>query len=234
MALTETAEDYLEQIYLLSLRMSTVKTSDIARELGVKTPSVISALKLLKNRGLVHYERYGDVTLSERGLERALSIYERHKTIYRFLNFVLGVDDSIASEDACGMEHSVSPQTLAAIKDCLAFLAWEKRRGHDLAAELRAFRTSSPQSGHGPMGASEKRAGRLPLSNGKDNVMYTIVALGGERDIKRRLLDMGVIPGETVTIHNRGPLGFPLEIAIQGYALTLRKDEAEAVTVMEA
>jgi ferrous iron transport protein A len=45
---------------------------------------------------------------------------------------------------------------------------------------------------------------------------------------------MGVIPGETVKIQNRGPLGFPLEIVIQGYVLTLRKNEAEAVTVREA
>ena len=234
MALTQTAEDYLEQIYLLSLRLSTVKTSDIARELGVKTPSVISAVKLLKSRGLVYYERYGNVTLSERGLERALDVYERHKTLYRFLKFVLGVSDDVASSNACGMELAMSPQTLAAIKDLFAFLAWKKSQGEDLQDEFRAFKQRTSETQAGSKTASEHTNGALPLSDGKDNVPYTIVELGGERAVRRRLLDMGVIPGETVTIQNRGPLGFPLEIAIQGYVLTLRKDEAEAVIVREA
>ena len=57
--------------------------------------------------------------------------------------------------------------------------------------------------------------------------------LNGTREVKRRLLDMGVIPGETVEIRNRGPMGFPIEILIQGYVLTLRKDEAEFVIVRE-
>ena len=95
--LTHTAEDYLERIYLLSFRLSSVKTSDIAKEFGIRTPSVISALKLLKEKGFVHYQKYGAVSLSEKGMERALDIYDRHKTSYRFLRFVLGVPDEIAS-----------------------------------------------------------------------------------------------------------------------------------------
>lgn len=234
MVLSHTAEDYLEQIYLLSLRLGMVKTSDIARELGVRTPSVISALKLLKNRELVHYERYGAVTLSEKGLEHARDVYERHKMIYRFLRFVLGIDDEIASEDACGMEHFVSPQTLAAMKDFFAFLAWKKSQGLDIQSELRAFRKRASHIPGGSITMTSESLEAQPLSAGKDNVLYTIVTLGGERSVKRRLLDMGVIPGETVKIQNRGPLGFPLEIVIQGYVLTLRKNEAEAVTVREA
>ena len=57
----------------------------------------------------------------------------------------------------------------------------------------------------------------------------TIVKVGGEGRIKRRLFDMGVTPGAQVMLRKKAPLGDPLEIAIRGYELTLRKAEAEFV-----
>ncbi len=230
--LTHTAEDYLERIYLLSLRLDRVKSSDIAREFGIRTPSVISALKLLKEKGFVHYKKYGSITLSEKGMERALDVYDRHKTTYRFLRFILDVPDEIASSDACGMEHSVSPETAAAMKNFFAFLTKKKEEGVDIRQEFQIFVREKPLSGN--QNEKESRKGRVcPLSELKNKIPCVIVKLEGARGIKRRLLDMGVIPGETVEIRNRGPLGFPIEILIQGYTLTLRKDEAEAVIVRE-
>lgn len=230
--LTHAAEDYLERIYLLSLRLVSVKTSDIAKEFGIRTPSVISALKLLKEKGFVHYQKYGAVTLSEKGMERALDVYDRHKTSYRFLRFVLGVPDDTASSDACGMEHAISPETVAAMKDFFIFLSSKKDEGLDIRQEFQEFRkTPSLKSKEKKEAGKENNA--FALSTGKDGVSYTIVKLDGVRGVKRRLLDMGVIPGEKVEIRNRGPLGFPIEILIQGYVLTLRKDEAEAVIVKE-
>ena len=232
--LTHTAEDYLERIYLLSLRLGSVKSSDIAKEFGIRTPSVISALKLLKEKGFVHYQKHGAVTLSEKGMARALDVYDRHKTTYRFLRFVLGVPDGIASADACGMEHSVSPESAAAMKDFFRFLTLKKDEGLDLQAEFQAFRNKNKESRkESPKSDKEKQEPCL-LSEMKDGVSCFIVKLDGEREVKRRLLDMGVIPGEKVEIRNRGPLGFPIEILIQGYVLTLRKDEAESVMVREA
>ncbi len=232
--LTHTAEDYLERIYLLSLRLGSVKTSDIAKEFGIRTPSVISALKLLKEKGFVHYQKHGTVTLSEKGMERALDVYDRHKTTYRFLHFVLGVADKTASSDACGMEHSVSPETAAAMKDFFSFLTLKKEEGFDLKQEFQAFREKRKRSG-GLEQCQEKTEGETrQLSQMETDQDCIILKLNGIREIKRRLLDMGVIPGEKIRIRNRGPLGFPIEILIQGYVLTLRKDEAEAVIVREA
>jgi len=230
--LTHTAEDYLERIYLLSFRLSSVKTSDIAKEFGIRTPSVISALKLLKEKGFVHYQKYGAVTLSEKGMEKALDIYDRHKTSYRFLRFVLGVPDETASLDACEMEHAISSETVAAMKDFFIFLSSKKDEGMDIQKEFQEFRTKTPLT---PKGKQEPGKGNrvFSLSAGKDGISYEIIKLAGVRGVKRRLLDMGVIPGEKIEIRNRGPLGFPIEILIQGYVLTLRKDEAEAVIVKE-
>ena len=226
--LSHTAEDYLEQIYLLSTRQDHVRTTDIARAFGIKTPSVISALKSLKEKGYVSYERYGDVSLSEKGLERALNIYERHKALYRFLRLFLGVPDGVASRDACGMEHAMSPETQAALDDWTAFLRYRKDKGDDIALAFEEFRKSRKDGPGNP-----SRQGTLKLSAAEKGNRYAVVKTGGAREVKRRFLDMGIIPGEALSVRNRGPMGFPMEVQIQGYVLTLRKDEAEAIEVQE-
>ncbi|MCF0116557.1 MAG: ferrous iron transport protein A [Bacilli bacterium] len=61
----------------------------------------------------------------------------------------------------------------------------------------------------------------------------TIQNVGGERKLRRRLLDMGVTPGTRVLVIKMAPLGDPIEIKIRGYELTLRKDEAQLLTIDE-
>lgn len=58
-----------------------------------------------------------------------------------------------------------------------------------------------------------------------------IKSIGGEGKIRRRLFDMGVTPGAKVLLRKKAPLGDPIEISIRGYELTLRKTEAELVTL---
>lgn len=58
-----------------------------------------------------------------------------------------------------------------------------------------------------------------------------LVRVGGEKKTRRRLLDMGVIPGETVTVKAVAPLGDPLELVVKGYQLSLRKAEAHQIVV---
>jgi len=227
MGLSHTAEDYLEQIYLLSLRLERVRTTDIARAFGIRTPSVISALKTLRDKGFVHYERYGDVSLSEKGLERALALYERHKTLYRFLHFFLGVTDETASSDACGMEHFLSQETESALKDWSRFVTWKREHGQDLKQEFQAFRSerSETHDAHSEKG--------LTLASLPVGASASVARIDGEREIRRRLLDMGVIPGTNLIVRNRGPLGYPMEIMVQDFVLSLRKDEAECVWLGE-
>ena len=58
-----------------------------------------------------------------------------------------------------------------------------------------------------------------------------VKAVGGEGKIKRRLFDMGITPGAEVLLRKKAPLGDPIEITIRGYELTLRKTEAQFVTM---
>ena len=114
MQIRKSAEDYLEAILVLSKQGGGVRSIDIATMLGVSKPSVSHAMKLLREDGYIAMDRYGTVTLLEKGAEIANQIYERHIVLARMLEG-LGVPAEIAMEDACKMEHDISEQTYAAL-----------------------------------------------------------------------------------------------------------------------
>lgn len=115
MALQESGEMYLETIYVLSQKSSTVRGIDIADHLGYSKPSVSRAMGLLKDEGLVKKDSDGYYKLTEAGEILAKRIYERHTVLTKlFIN--LGVDEATAAEDACRVEHYISDKTFDAIK----------------------------------------------------------------------------------------------------------------------
>lgn len=118
--LTSNMEDYLEAILTLQEEQKVARVRDIARQLKVKMPSVTGAVRNLAEKGLVNYERYSFVTLTEEGRKIAEEITSRHLIIYDFLARVLLVDMEIAELDACRIEHAVSPQTMTKLKIFLA------------------------------------------------------------------------------------------------------------------
>ena len=115
MEIRQSAEDYLESILVLSKKGGGVRSIDIATRLGVTKPSVSHAMKLLREDGSSAMDRYGTVTLLEKGAEIANQIYERHTVLAKMLEG-LGVPAEIALEDACKMEHDISQESLEKIK----------------------------------------------------------------------------------------------------------------------
>ena len=115
MALLESGEMYLETIYVLSQKSSSVRGIDIADHLGYSKPSVSRAVGLLRDEGLVKKDTEGYFKLTEAGEIMAKRIYERH-TVLTTLFINLGVDEKTASEDACRIEHYISDKTFDAIK----------------------------------------------------------------------------------------------------------------------
>ncbi len=118
MQIRESAEDYLESILVLSQKGGGVRSVDIAARLGVSKPSVSHAMKLLREDGYIAMDRYGTVTLLEKGFEIANRIYERHTVLTKMLEG-LGVPSEIARADACKMEHDISPESFEKIKQHL-------------------------------------------------------------------------------------------------------------------
>jgi len=105
-------EDYLEAIANLHKGEKTVKVKQLSRMLNVKMPSVTAALQKLSEEGLVVHEKYGHVELTHEGNEAADDVVRRHKVLSRFLAQALGIDQKTAEEDACKIEHVISPLTL--------------------------------------------------------------------------------------------------------------------------
>jgi len=115
MAYNESAENYLETILILSKKLPVVRSVDIATELGFKKSSVSVAMKNLREKEHITVTDAGFIYLTETGKEIAEMIFERHELLTTWLKR-LGVPDSIASEDACKIEHVISSESFEAIK----------------------------------------------------------------------------------------------------------------------
>ena len=115
MHLQESGEMYIESTYVLSQKMSHVRSLDVAEYMNYSKPSVSRAVGLLKSGGYVNVDEDGYLTLTNLGVEIAEKIYERH-TVITALLVGLGVDPETASEDACKIEHAISDASFEAIK----------------------------------------------------------------------------------------------------------------------
>jgi DtxR family Mn-dependent transcriptional regulator len=115
MKMQESAEMYLETILVLSHKNPQVRSIDIVDELEYKKSSVSVAMKNLRENGYIEMDEEGYITLTEKGRKIAETMYERHTLLSDWL-IHLGVGKTIAAEDACRMEHVISPESFEAIK----------------------------------------------------------------------------------------------------------------------
>ena len=116
MALQESGEMYLETIYLLLKKRNDIHAIDICEYLGYSKPSVSRAMGILKNGGYIVVDKDSHIQLTDEGLKIAETMYERHTMLTNFL-IRIGVDESVASEDACKIEHVISEKSFDAIKN---------------------------------------------------------------------------------------------------------------------
>jgi len=116
MTTNESAENYLETIYELSKRLPVVRSIDVATELGFKKSSVSVAMKNLRTKNYITVTDAGFIYLTDEGKEIASMISERHAFFSSWL-VSMGISPEIASDEACRMEHILSKESYAAIKN---------------------------------------------------------------------------------------------------------------------
>jgi DtxR family Mn-dependent transcriptional regulator len=119
---TASMEDYLEAIARLREDGKVVRVKHISQVLNVKMPSVTSALKKLSREGLVRHQPYGDIELTSQGDEAARDVISRHKALSSFFSQALDIDPGTAEEDACKIEHVISPLSLERLTKLLEFI----------------------------------------------------------------------------------------------------------------
>lgn len=111
----ESIEDYLETILSLQQTLGNVRSIDVANELNYTKPSVSVAMKKLREMDYITVASTGYITLTESGRKRAEDVLERHTLLSNWL-MSIGVEEAVAKEDACKIEHDLSPESFAAIK----------------------------------------------------------------------------------------------------------------------
>lgn len=118
--LTASQEDYLEAIYHVVQDRRVARSRDLVRRLGVNSSSVTQALHGLSERGMIHYEPYGVVTLTPRGEALARDVIRRHEALRTFFVRILGVDPEMAEDAACRMEHAMPREIVDRLVDFTA------------------------------------------------------------------------------------------------------------------
>lgn len=131
--LSPSLEDYLEEIYRFSLSQSSVRVSDLSKQLKVSLPSVTKALRKLRSKEYIHYHKYGDIYLTDWGNEIGRFLVERNTVLQEFLSFIAA--DCNIEEEAEAMEHYLSRTTIASIRLLVRYF----KQNQEICQTLRQF-----------------------------------------------------------------------------------------------
>ena len=235
LVLTPALEDYLETIFRLFSTKDSVRVRDIAEARGVRPGSVSPAMRRLDDLGLIRYERRESVSLTDRGIKAARSVYARHQILHRFFTSFLGLSEEIAERDACAMEHSLSRQ---AVDKLVRFLEYIEVCP-EAAEDVNRFHNCSAVN---PDAAPCPRACALQVQNSERTELMSIAEMKpgqtgrvrqieGKGAIRQRLLDMGILPDVTLVMQRKAPTGDPVWIKVAGFEMALRRSEAYMVAV---
>ena len=141
--LSETTENYLKRIKILIDSKGKARISDIARLMGRTLSSVSEAVKRMSDEGYLHYEKYGKITLTDRGEEVAQSVHNNYKVLNDLLQ-TLGIPEHIAIEDACSMEHQISDTTINTISEFVKYITQNPELRHGLKDFINYNPTEMP------------------------------------------------------------------------------------------
>ena len=110
--LSASLEDYIEAIYHIIQEKLVARSKEIAARLKVSRASVTEALRALSKKELIHYAPYEAITLTDKGKEVAEDVIFRHEALKRFFIEVLAINQTVAEEGACKIEHTAPPEII--------------------------------------------------------------------------------------------------------------------------
>lgn len=177
-------EDYLINILRLAGEHGTVKTTELAKFMDVTPASVTGMLKTLYKEGLVDYQRYQGVSLTEEGLEKAKDLRRKHHIMERFLTNVLDMDPESAHNEAHAIEHSLSDETANKICRMTGTKVDADCTTCDDPCTNRVRITDCVSAADMPAGES----GIISHLSSEDS------------SVVRRLISMGFVPGREISI----------------------------------
>ncbi|HOD54280.1 MAG TPA: metal-dependent transcriptional regulator [Candidatus Cloacimonadota bacterium] len=244
--LSSSLEDYLEALYHIVKSKQAARAKDLVNRLKVTAASVTGALRVLAEKGLINYAPYELITLTPYGEKIAKDVVRRHEVLKEFMVKVLTVDEKEADDAACQMEHSIPKNILERFMKFIDFVELCPRGGSKWIAgmgyqcleqmDLKKCHACTTQIlnnienkiSEGIMDTNQSVSLRnLPLG-----VKAKILKIQAKPELKKRFLDMGLIPESIVEIERIAPMGDPIDIRVKGYHLSLRKEDADYIFVL--
>lgn len=213
---TSLREDYLEAILLLTRRCPAPPTiPGIATAMHLPEPDVVSDLSELAATGEVVVPGDGTVLLSESGIKTGQRVIKKHETLQCFLTEILGMDSSQASSEACKIEHAVSDETIDRLGNYLRIPGGKAPEGTSVY--------NPPCTGSGNPAFS------YTLADCDEGTRVVVSSISG-KSCAKRLLDLGVVPGQEVSI-KRKMSNRSLVIQVKGCDVALSPEIASAISV---
>jgi DtxR family transcriptional regulator, Mn-dependent transcriptional regulator len=232
--MSESIDEYLEAIYVLSREGQKVSTNELSRHLEIKPASATEMLKKLDQKGYIKYSPYQGVTLTKAGNQYGRKMVRKHRLLERFLHDVLKIGNDRVHKYACKMEHTLSddversicqtlkrsdtcPDDAQAIPPCdFQFSTCQECR--DTETESLSDQKRRKENLISLCALPERKAGK-------------IVFIRGGRQVVQRLLDMGLTPGSRVKMLRSAPFKGPVEIDVRGSRLMLGQQIASQIFV---
>jgi len=213
---TGNREDYLINILRITENGGVAKTTDLSRRLDVSPASVSEMIKVLDSEGLVNYEKYRGVTLTEEGMHQARLIRKRHHVLESFLMEYLDLDHDTAHEEACKMEHAISDES--AIKMCQMM---GSRIDDDCKSCKQPCKAVSDES---------KVIVSLNTMSKDQNGMITYIK-SDDAAMVRKIVSIGIVPGKDVTLDSIISDGGPRMIIIGDKSMVVDYEMAKSIFV---
>ncbi len=211
---TPRVEEYLESIYKLQQEHRRVSTSSLAEHLKLSAPSVSEMVKKLEGKGLLSHTEKG-VCLTEEGKSLAKKVIRRHRLSERLLTDILGFKWDEVHEEACRLEHAISPE----MEDRIAESLGNPKtcpHGHPIPDKDGVL-------------VNEKVR---PLSELKASGKGVIVNVFEEDpNMLKYLASLGLIPGVCVRVEEGAPFGGPLIVCVSGSRYALGREVASKIKV---
>jgi len=189
--MTPAEEEYLEAIFTCAERSGkAVKTSELAKQLHVKAPSVVQMLDKLERKKLVDYGRRTGVKLTKKGRELAAKIVRRHDLAERLLADVFGEDLPKVHDDACKLEHAIDDELADKIEKTLGKPSTCPHGSPIPTTNGRVLKADCTEL--------------VDVGEGKE---CTIVTIPEEREAVQRLLSLNILPKSKIKIVEKLPQG---------------------------
>ncbi|MFQ5909609.1 MAG: DtxR family transcriptional regulator [Thermoplasmata archaeon] len=226
---TEQADEYLELLYKLTKNGEPAKTTQISKGLGLAPASVTEMLQRLAKRGYVKHEPYKGATLTRKGMMEGRRLARRHRLLERFLHDVLKIRKDKVHEEACRLEHAISPETEDAICRHLRHPAECPDDGSPIPpCEKDVF--TCVECMEEAKKRPRKGADLVPLASLPEGSKSKVAFIRAGKALTRRLCEMGFTKDTMVRVLRKSRRG-PMQLDLKGYNIAIGWGVAQKIFV---